>query len=253
MRQWSGDTARFRIVLIDDETLLCQTVQDILENSAVEVVLCPSPASALSFVQQTKPDLVLLDIYLEGHNGLDILATLKQHSELKHIPVMMLTANAQQEMVERSILLGATDYLAKPFTVSYFKSKLANHLGADVFSSSNPSVLPPAPSPQDHQAYIRVLEPDLSLQKLLKAVLVEQGYHVECLPSIPQTPIDKGKPHLVILNRHLLDAPLYLQKCQEHGIPVVYWQDLERSSATHPFSIRHLVEEVKRTLSKETF
>jgi DNA-binding response OmpR family regulator len=245
MPQLSQGTAHFCIVLIDDEALLCQTVQDILANSPIALVLCQSPALALSTIQQAKPDLVLLDIYLEDYNGLDILSALKQDVALQHIPVMMLTANAQREMVERSMALGAVDYLVKPFTVSYFKKKVTQWLGESAF--------PPLESPSlfSHQTHIRILEPDLSLQKLLTAVLKEQGYHVECLSSTQQIPRYKGLPQLVILNSQLLDTSLYLKQYEEHHIPVLHWQDVERSSESQPFSVRHLVQQVKQVLSEE--
>lgn len=244
MPQQSQGTAHFCIVLIDDEALLCQTVQDILEGSAIRLVVCQSAELALSTIQQARPDLVLLDIYLEDHNGLDILAALKQDYLLKSIPVMMLTADSQREMMDRSIALGAVDYLVKPFTVDYFKKKLVQWLGQSIFSSSETASLLP------HQPHIRILEPDLSLQKLLTAVLKEQGYHVECLSSTQQLPRYKKSPELVILNNQLLEASLYLRQCEEDNIPVLHWQEIESSSETQLFSVRHLVQQVKHAISE---
>lgn len=245
MPQGFQGTARFCIVLIDDEKLLCQTVQDILKESAITLVICHSPELAVSVVLENKPDLILLDVHFPHHNGLDILATLKQERLLRDIPVMIITANSQRETMERCFTLGAMDYLVKPFTVNYFKQKLIQCLGTQAFSSQEAfSFLPSQP-------HIRILEPDVSLQKLLTAVLKEQGYQVECLSSTQKTPRYKGHPALVILNSQLLDVSDCLQQCAALHIPVLHWKDVEQSSETHPFSVHHLVERVKQVLSGE--
>jgi len=61
------------------------------------------------------PDMALLDVILPDTNGFDILARMRQHPQLKSIPVIMLTAQAQREDVMRGLAGGADGYITKPF------------------------------------------------------------------------------------------------------------------------------------------
>ncbi|MCB0392308.1 MAG: response regulator transcription factor, partial [Bdellovibrionales bacterium] len=67
-------------------------------------------------LEQTSPDLLLLDLMLPGVDGLEICRRVKQSSQKKHIPIIMVTAKGEEHDVVRGLELGADDYVSKPFS-----------------------------------------------------------------------------------------------------------------------------------------
>lgn len=79
---------------------------------------------ALAIIQPTGFDLVLLDIHMPGLNGLEVLQRLKGDPQLRHIPVIMISALDEIETVVRCIEMGAVDYLPKPFDPVLLKARI---------------------------------------------------------------------------------------------------------------------------------
>lgn len=75
-------------------------------------------------VERERPDLVILDVMLPGQNGLDVCRKIKSHNELKSIPVIMLTAKADELDVILGLELGADDYVTKPFSPKVLFSRI---------------------------------------------------------------------------------------------------------------------------------
>jgi CheY-like chemotaxis protein len=69
-----------------------------------------------AFADRHPPDLILLDLNLPGRDGREVLAVLKEHPDLKHIPVVVLTSSQAEEDIMRSYQLHANCYIAKPIT-----------------------------------------------------------------------------------------------------------------------------------------
>jgi DNA-binding response OmpR family regulator len=100
------------ILLVEDELELARLVMRELEAAAYDVLHAPDGATALRSFADSPPDLVVLDWMLPGMDGLEVLRRVRQSSP---VPVLMLTARAEE--VDRVIGLevGADDYLTKPF------------------------------------------------------------------------------------------------------------------------------------------
>jgi DNA-binding response OmpR family regulator len=100
------------ILLVEDEPELARLVVRELESAGYDVRLAEDGAAALRAFEETPPDLIALDWMLPGLDGLEVLRRLRQTSA---VPVLMLTARAEE--VDRVIGLevGADDYLTKPF------------------------------------------------------------------------------------------------------------------------------------------
>jgi DNA-binding response OmpR family regulator len=100
------------ILLVEDETELARIVQRDLESAGYDVWHAPDGPAAVHLFEGSPPDLVVLDWMLPGMDGLEVLRRLRQNSA---VPVLMLTARAEE--VDRVIGLevGADDYLTKPF------------------------------------------------------------------------------------------------------------------------------------------
>lgn len=103
-----------KILLADDNPLLVRMYQKKLENDGYEVVTADDGDMALAKVNESKPDLILLDIMMPKVNGLQVLAKLKENNETSNIPVILLTnVGGSDEDVNRGLELGAVAYLVK--------------------------------------------------------------------------------------------------------------------------------------------
>lgn len=120
------DAPRRRILLVDDE----QDILDILhEHFAREcdVETAADGMTALSIVRARRPDVIFLDINMPGINGVDVLKSVKELDAT--IPVLMITANADNALAAEAIKRGAFSYVPKPFDLKYL-----NHLVAAALS-----------------------------------------------------------------------------------------------------------------------
>ncbi len=120
-----GDPRR-RILLVDDE----QDILDILhEHFAKEcdVETAADGMTALAIVRARRPDVIFLDINMPGINGVDVLKSVKELDAT--IPVLMVTANADNALAAEAIKRGAFSYVPKPFDLKYLNHLVAAALG----------------------------------------------------------------------------------------------------------------------------
>lgn len=102
------------ILLVDDDALMRRSLAFHLEQAGYQVRTAANAEAALDLVQNSQPDLVLLDIALPGMDGLDALRQLKTHYDL---PVIFLTGRRRELDEVLGLELGADDYITKPFDV----------------------------------------------------------------------------------------------------------------------------------------
>ncbi len=102
-----------KILVVDDEPKILQVVTGYLEQAGFQVVTARDGPTALSIFRHEKPDLVILDLMLPGMDGLEVCQIIRRESG---VPIIMLTARAEE--VDRLIGLemGADDYVVKPFS-----------------------------------------------------------------------------------------------------------------------------------------
>src|SRR3989440_5964606 len=101
------------ILVVDDEPQIVQLVRDYLENGGFKVLVAADGSSALRLASTLHPDLVVLDLGLPGMDGLDVTRSLRRNGAL---PIIMLTARADESDKLVGLELGADDYLTKPFS-----------------------------------------------------------------------------------------------------------------------------------------
>lgn len=119
------------ILVVEDEVHIQRLIQLVLEKHGHKVEAVSSGEDALKRLSELpKPDLVLLDILMPGIDGLTVLRTMKANAAMKDLPVVMLTALAQENVVLQGIKLGAKDYVRKPFHPTELVKRLSKHLTA---------------------------------------------------------------------------------------------------------------------------
>lgn len=105
-----------KILLIEDDQAIAGLVRLILEGEGFGVEEVGDGRAGAERISGPVPDLVLLDVSLPHVDGWQILNQIRSNGSWKSVPVVMLTARAQENDVVRALDAGATDYVAKPFS-----------------------------------------------------------------------------------------------------------------------------------------
>lgn len=108
-----------RIIIIDDDELVCRTLQRVLLKFEYQVEYCLDGEIAVEKVRDFEPDLILLDIYLTTVNGLDLLQEFQK--QFFNIPVIMITGYSDVNIAVKAMKLGAYDFLLKPVDIDQLK------------------------------------------------------------------------------------------------------------------------------------
>lgn len=116
------------LLVIDDNPVNCDLLMRRLGRQGYHAVAVESGADALKLLEQEQFDLILLDLLMPGMSGIEVLEKLKRDAVLRNIPVIVLSALDDMEMIVRCVLLGADDYLFKPFNPVLLKARIAASL-----------------------------------------------------------------------------------------------------------------------------
>jgi len=107
---------RKRILVVDDEPDILELVRFNLEKEGFEVKTVQNGEEALRWVNRHAPDCIILDLMLPGLNGLEVCKRIKGSDSLGSIPILMLTAKAEETDMVIGLEIGADDYITKPFS-----------------------------------------------------------------------------------------------------------------------------------------
>lgn len=114
------------ILIVDDSTLQGTALKSILDHE-YQVSLCHSGEDAIEKAASLLPSLILLDVIMQGIDGFETLVRLKQQSETKDIPVILITSLSALGDEEKGLTLGAVDYIVKPFNASIVRARVRTH------------------------------------------------------------------------------------------------------------------------------
>ena len=109
--------ANKKILIVEDEHDILQLVKLYVEKEGFRTVSATSGTEGLRQVKQEKPDLVVLDLMLPGIDGLEVCKRLRAAPETALLPIIMLTAKAEEADTVVGLELGADDYITKPFSL----------------------------------------------------------------------------------------------------------------------------------------
>src|SRR6185436_12730871 len=101
------------ILVVDDEPKVARLARDYLEKNGFRVLTAADGQSALTTARREKPDLVILDLMLPGIDGREVCRILRRESD---VPIIMLTAMAEEIDQVTGLEIGADDYITKPFS-----------------------------------------------------------------------------------------------------------------------------------------
>jgi len=203
------------ILVVDDEPKITQLVRDYLERAGFVVQVAYEGKSGLSFARTIKPDLVILDLSLPNLDGLDFTREIRKSS---NVPIIMLTARADESDKLVGLELGADDYMTKPFSpkelvarvrVVFRRMELSSHLVEEIVKVS-----------------------DLILDVPRLKVLAEYRQIEELTPTEFELLLTLARsPGRVFTRSQLLDAI--------HGVA---FESYERAIDAHIKNLRHKIE-----------
>ena len=120
-------TTPMKFLIVDDFSTMRRIVRNLLkENGHTDADEAEDGAIALNKLRNGVFNFVVSDINMPNMNGFELLAEIKKDEKLKHLPVLMVTAEARKEDIVLAAQSGAAGYIVKPFTKATLEDKLAN-------------------------------------------------------------------------------------------------------------------------------
>ena len=118
-------TTALRFLIVDDFSTMRRIVRNLLKESGFsEADEAEDGVAALAKLRNSKFDFVVTDINMPNMNGFQLLAEIKKDDNLKHLPVLMVTAEARKEDIVMAAQNGAAGYIVKPFTKATLDEKV---------------------------------------------------------------------------------------------------------------------------------
>jgi twitching motility two-component system response regulator PilG len=104
-----------RVLLVDDSRVVHRIVEMTLSRERIEVVSARDGLEALAILVEAQPDLMLLDILLPRMDGYQVCQVVRQHPDFRDLPILLLSGKHKVVDRMRGKLVGATEYISKPF------------------------------------------------------------------------------------------------------------------------------------------
>jgi len=116
------------ILVVDDSKSVVQLLQFDLEEAGYEVVTCLSGEEALKILSTSQFDLILLDVYMPGMTGLELLSIVHKQGDTENVPIIMLSSSDNEEQIVEALDIGAFDYVTKPYIAEILLARIRTAL-----------------------------------------------------------------------------------------------------------------------------
>ncbi len=127
----STTESKATILVVDDSVTVRKVTSRFLERQGFTVVLAKDGIDALEILQETTPDLMLLDIEMPRMDGFEVATQVRHNRRLQHLPIIMITSRTGEKHRERALEIGVNDYMGKPFQENQLLSKIETLLGKE--------------------------------------------------------------------------------------------------------------------------
>jgi CheY-like chemotaxis protein len=140
-------SAKPLILCVDDDRVTLRLIERLLAINGYNVITSESGPQALLKIQETKPDLILLDVMMPEMDGYEVCSRLQESEDLAYIPVIFATALGEEQDRARAFAAGGVDYLVKPIQKDVLLHKVRSHLKTNTRWQG----LRRGAAPQDHR------------------------------------------------------------------------------------------------------
>lgn len=127
----SSTESKATILVVDDSVTVRKVTSRFLERQGFNVVLAKDGIDALEILQETTPDLMLLDIEMPRMDGFEVATQVRHNRRLQHLPIIMITSRTGEKHRERAYEIGVNDYMGKPFQENQLLNKIQALLGTE--------------------------------------------------------------------------------------------------------------------------
>ena len=124
----SIDISNKVILVIDDSPLDRKLISKVLERNGFKVFSAASGEEGISMIESVKPDLILLDIMMEGMDGLETCQILKEMPDCQNVAIIFMTGKTDPDSILQAFSEGASDYIAKPYRIKEAMARIETHL-----------------------------------------------------------------------------------------------------------------------------
>ena len=118
-----------KILLVDDEPNVVKSLAFVLRKEGYDVSSAANGEDAMTMIQESKPNLMFLDVMMPKKNGYELCQEIKSDSSLRDIHIIMLTAKGQETDREKGLNAGADEFMTKPFSPMVIVDKVKELLG----------------------------------------------------------------------------------------------------------------------------
>lgn len=117
--------SKLAFLVVDDFSTMRKIIRSLLKDIGFENIReAEDGAKALEALKENKIDFVVSDLNMPNMNGFELLSSIRSSNDLKHLPVLLVTAEAKKEDIVTAAQLGASGYIVKPFTKQTLEEKL---------------------------------------------------------------------------------------------------------------------------------
>ena len=120
------------VMVVDDSVTVRKVTSRFLERQGYKVAVAKDGVDAIEILQETIPDLILLDIEMPRMDGFEVAIQIRHNKRLQHIPIIMITSRTGEKHRERALEIGVNDYMGKPFQENELLNKIQMLLGEEV-------------------------------------------------------------------------------------------------------------------------
>ena len=117
-----------KILIVDDEPNICHAIERVLQLDEYQTQTANSGKEAMAKIKSCRPDLILLDITMPEMNGLEVCRALREDEFSTTIPIIMVTAKYEEEIIAAALESGADDYIIKPFESKELQEQIRHTL-----------------------------------------------------------------------------------------------------------------------------
>lgn len=126
-----------KILVVDDDLNIQEMLNSGLSRYGYAIQVSGSAIDALSLVERTKFDLLIIDVMMPDIDGITLCKTIRNMDKSADIPIIILTALSDAETMNDALLFGAVDYIVKPFDIRALKEKIEAALNKTLIRKKN--------------------------------------------------------------------------------------------------------------------
>lgn len=176
----STEIQQLKVLVVDDEPDLCELIEYNLTQSGHAVTTAQDGITAIELAHSTVPDVIVLDVMMPGLNGIEVAKRLRNQTETASIPIIMLTALAEEINELEGLNAGADDYITKPVSIPVLIARinsLSRRTRLESKNDASVSLGPIAIHLHEHQVFVDDQPVQLTITefRLLAALVQSKG------------------------------------------------------------------------------